>query len=273
MALFTAPLRLAARFAGAALRACFGLLWDNRLMTPQSKGLIIAIACASAVLGAAGAFVWRLHASPQIELAAGTFLSPQRALPDFSLIDQRGQTFGPANLGGHWSFVFFGYTNCPDVCPTTLTTLAAMEKKMRDAGASIRPRVVFVSVDAKRDTPEQLAKYVPYFDPEFTGVTAADQKTIEGFARKLGVAVAITPITTGSDGRAANAGGSGQEGASSTAANGATSAGGGDAPYTVEHSSEIFVIDPRGKLAAVLTGPFTPDGLRADFQRIASVDG
>jgi protein SCO1 len=242
-------------------------------MTPQSKGSIIAIACAAAVLGAAGAFVWRLHASPQIELATGTFLSPQRALPDFSLIDQRGQTFGPANLDGHWSFVFFGYTNCPDVCPTTLMTLAGMEKKMRDAGASVRPRVVFVSVDARRDTPAQLAKYVPYFDPEFTGVTASDQKTIEGFARELGVAVAIKPITSDSGGGVADGGGSAPGVTSPPAANGATSTGGSDAPYTVEHSSEIFVIDPRGKLAAVLTGPFTPDGLRADFQRIASVDG
>jgi protein SCO1 len=207
-------------------------------MTPQSKTFALVLVCIAAVLGA-GAALWRQHASPQIELATGTFLSPQRTLPDFSLIDQHGRAFGPRNLRGHWSFMFFGYTNCPDFCPSTLTTLAAMEKDL--AGAPTRPQVVFVSVDAKRDTPEQLAKYVPYFDPEFTGVTAPDQKTIESVARKLGVAVAITP--------------------------------GADGSYTVDHSSEIFVIDPRGKLAAVLTGPFTADGLRADFQRIAAVDG
>jgi protein SCO1 len=217
-------------------------MWDNRRMTPQSKSFAVALACAAAVLGIAGTLAWRLHTPPQIELATGTFLSPQRALPDFSLIDQHGQAFGRGNLEGHWSFMFFGYTNCPDVCPTTLTTLAAMEKKLRTAGAPVRPRVVFVSVDAQRDTPEQLAKYVPYFDPEFTAVTAPDQKTIESVARKLGVAVAITPSADG-------------------------------ATYTVDHSAEIFVIDPRGKLAAVLTGPFTADGLSADFQRIASVDG
>ena len=85
--------------------------------------------------------------------------------------------------------LFFGYTNCPDFCPTTLTTLAAMEKRLRAARRPVRPQVIFVSVDAKRDTPAQLAKYVPYFDPEFIGVTAADQPTIEAFARKLGVGV------------------------------------------------------------------------------------
>jgi protein SCO1 len=219
-------------------------------MTPRPKVFVTALACGAALLGVAGALAWRLHIPPQIQLATGTFLSPQRALPDFSLIDQRGQAFDRGSLDGHWSFMFFGFTNCPDVCPTTLATLAAMEKRLRDAGAPILPRVVFVSVDAKRDTPEQLAKYVPYFDSAFTGVTAPDQRTIESLARKLGVAVAIRP-----------------------GAAGASAPGADRESYTVDHSAEIFVIDPRGKLAAVLTGPFTADGLSADFQRIVSVDG
>jgi protein SCO1/2 len=211
-------------------------------MTPQSKGFALTLAGIAAVLGIAAALLWRQQAAPQIELASGTYLSPQRKLPDFSLIDQHGQAFTPPSLVGHWSFMFFGYTNCPDFCPTTLTTLAAMEKKMRAASEAPRPRVVFVSVDARRDTPEQLAKYVPYFDPEFIGVTAPDQKTIEGVARTLGVAVSIRPSADGSG-------------------------------YTVDHSAEIFVVDPRGKLSAVLMGPFTVDGLRADFQRIVAVHG
>jgi protein SCO1/2 len=196
--------------------------------------------CIAALLGATAALLWR-HSPTPIQLATGTYLSPERALPDFSLIDQRGQPFGPRDLDGHWSLVFFGYTNCPDFCPTTLATLAAMEKNLRATGTATRPHVVFISVDAKRDTPQQLAKYVPYFDPEFLGVTAADQPTIEALARKLGVAVALTPT-----------------------------AGGG---YTVDHSAEIFVVDPTGKLAAVLTGPFTPDALQADFDRIVAVHG
>lgn len=196
--------------------------------------------CIAALLGLTAALLWR-QSSPQIQLATGTYLSPQRALPDFSLIDQRGHPFGPRNLDGHWSLVFFGYTNCPDFCPTTLTTLAALEKNLRAAGTATRPQVVFISVDAKRDTPQQLAKYVPYFDPEFIGATAADQPAIEALARKLGVAVALTP-----------------------------SADGG---YTVDHSAEIFVVDPQGKLAAVLTGPFTVDALQADFDRIVAVHG
>jgi protein SCO1/2 len=207
-------------------------------MTPQSRTWTIVLTSAAALLGLCAALLWR-YSSPQIQLATGTYLAPARALPDFSLIDQRGAPFGPRNFDGHWSLMFFGYTNCPDFCPTTLITLAAMEKNLR-TGAT-RPQVVFISVDAQRDTPQQLAKYVPYFDPSFIGVTAADQPTIEALARNLGVAVALVP-----------------------------SAGGG---YTVDHSGAIFVVDPAGKIAAILTGPFTADALLADFDRIVAVHG
>jgi protein SCO1 len=191
--------------------------------------------CIAGIAGVAAAFIWRHPGTP--DLTTGTYLSPSRTLPDFSLIDQHGRTFGAADLRGHWSLMFFGYTNCPDFCPTTLTTLAALEKRLRADAAPVRPKVIFMSVDAKRDTPDQLAKYVPYFDPEFIGITAADQPTIEALAAKLGVAVVITP-------------------------KGGT--------YTVDHSGAIFVVNPDGKLAAILTGPFTVPALESDFQRIVA---
>jgi protein SCO1/2 len=134
-----------------------------------------------------------------------------------------------------------GYTNCPDFCPTTLTTLAALEKRLRAKEAPVRPQVIFMSVDAKRDTPEQLAKYVPYFDPEFIGLTAASQSEAEAVAAKLGVSVIITPKSDGT--------------------------------YTVDHSGAIFVLNPEGNLAAVLTGPFTVDDLESDFRRIVEGRG
>ncbi len=95
-----------------------------------------------------------------------------------------------------------------------------------------------MSGDAKRDPPEQLAKYVPYFDPEFIGITAVDQPAIDTVAAKLGVGVIITPKPDGS--------------------------------YTVDHSGAIFVIDPDGKLTAILSGPFTVDSLQKDFQHIVA---
>jgi protein SCO1 len=205
-------------------------------MAVQSKFLSLAFICIVIIAGAGAALLWR-HPVPA-ELATGSYLLPRRELADFSLIDQQGRKFDRSNLHGHWSMLFFGYTNCPDFCPSTLAMLAAMEKGLRADSAAVRPQVIFVSVDAKRDTPAQLAQYVPYFDPEFIGLTAADQPSIETVAKNMGVAVIITPHPDGS--------------------------------YSVDHSGTIFVLDPDGKLAAVLTGPFTVDGLKGDFSRIVA---
>jgi len=206
-------------------------------MTAQSKYLSFALVCAVGIAGVAASLLWHRPVAA-VDLTTGTFLTPSRALPDFSLIDQESRNFGAANLRGHWSLMFFGYTNCPDFCPTTLTALAAMNKRLRAAKSPAPPQVIFVSVDAKRDTPAQLAKYVPYFDPEFVGLTAADQPGIEAFAKKLGVAVVIQPASDGN--------------------------------YTVDHSGAIFVLNPDGRLTAILTGPFSVDALQADFQRIVA---
>ncbi|MHB8476947.1 MAG: SCO family protein [Steroidobacteraceae bacterium] len=204
-------------------------------MATQSKYLSFALLCIVGIAGIAASLLWR-HPAPAVELTTGTYLARARELPDFSLIDQQGRVFGSANLRGHWSLLFFGYTNCPDFCPTTLTTLAAVQKRLRAAKAPVLPQVIFVSVDAKRDTPAQLRKFVPYFDPEFIGLTAADQPSLEAVAKKLGVAVAVAPASGGN--------------------------------YTVDHSGAIFVLTPDGRLSAILTGPFSVDALQSDFERI-----
>jgi protein SCO1/2 len=207
-------------------------------MLPRSKVLIFALLCFAVILGAGAALVWRHSAAPPA-LATGTYISPRRALEDFSLIDQRGRAFGSSNLRGHWSLLFFGYANCPEFCPATLTTLAAVKKRLRASGAAVLPQVIFMSMDPKRDTPEQLSRFVPYFDPEFIGVTAADQPTADAVARQFGVAAIIEPTHA-------------------------------DGSYTIDHSSAIMVLDPSGKLAAILTGPFTVQALQDDFQRIVA---
>jgi protein SCO1/2 len=209
-------------------------------MAAQSKFLSFIILCAFGIAGIAASLLWRHPAAP-VKLTTGTFLGPGQELADFSLIDQQGRVFGAANLHGHWSLLFFGYTNCPDFCPTTLTTLAAVQKRLRAAKAPVLPQVIFVSVDAKRDTPAQIAKYVPYFDPEFIGLTAADQPSIEAVAKKLGVGVIIHPASDGN--------------------------------YTVDHSGAIFVLNPDARLTAILTGPFSVDALQGDFQRIVAARG
>jgi protein SCO1/2 len=190
------------------------------------------------ILAAGGIVALMRSPQPPPVLASGTLLAPARPLADFSLLDNQGRSFGPQNLRGHWSLMFFGYMNCPDYCPATLTTLAALEKQLRAAKTPAPPQVIFVSVDAKRDTPAQLNRFVPNFDPEFIGLTAASQPAIEALAKKWGVAVKLEYAANGN--------------------------------YVVDHSTAIFVIDPAGKLAAVLTGPFTVAALQSDFRRIVS---
>jgi protein SCO1 len=205
-------------------------------MMSRSKLLSFVFVCVLAAAGFLAAIIW--SPKPPLALASGTILAPARPLADFSLIDNQGRSFGAANLRGHWSLMFFGYTDCPDYCPTTLTMLAALEKQLRAAKTVAPPQVIFVSVDAKRDTPAQLNQFVPNFDPEFIGLTAASQPAIEALAKKWGVAVNIQYAANGN--------------------------------YIVDHSTEIFVIDPAGNLAAILTGPFTVDVLQSDFRRIVT---
>jgi protein SCO1/2 len=205
-------------------------------MMSRSKLLSFVFVCVLAAAGFLAAIIW--SPKPPLALASGTILAPARPLADFSLIDNQGRSFGAANLRGHWSLMFFGYTDCPDYCPTTLTMLAALDKQLRAAKTVAPPQVIFVSVDAKRDTPAQLNQFVPNFDPEFIGLTAASQPAIEALAKKWGVAVNIQYAANGN--------------------------------YIVDHSTEIFVIDPAGNLAAILTGPFTVDVLQSDFRRIVT---
>lgn len=170
-------------------------------------------------------------------LAKATLLEPPRALPPFALLDQSGATFDNARLKSHWSLVFFGFTHCPDICPTTLGMLAQVEKKLAADPATPAPHVLLVTVDPERDTPAQLAPYVKFFSPTFTGVTGDVVKVAE-LTRAMGVPTAKTELPNGG--------------------------------YTVDHSAVIFLIDPAGAMRAVFSAPHVPDVIIADYQRIVS---
>ena len=104
-----------------------------------------------------------------LEVAQLEELSP---LPDFSL-QQSGAALTPAELRGRWLFVYFGYTNCPDACPATLGILNHVQEALQAQGLP-SPRILFVSVDPKRDTPELLARYTTAFGPDTIGATGND---------------------------------------------------------------------------------------------------
>ena len=97
-------------------------------------------------------------------------LDTPRNIGEFELVDHHGEPFNRARLEGKWSLVFFGFTYCPDICPTTMTFLNEFMASLEGTEAE-DTQVVMVSVDPARDTVQQLAGYVPFFNPDFIGVT------------------------------------------------------------------------------------------------------
>lgn len=200
--------------------------------------LVIAIAAAGIVAGAAVArHVWRTDiAAPVLEQAV--LFSESRDLPDFELVDQAGGPFTPARLHGRWTLLFFGFVNCPDVCPTTLATLAAARRALEDLPAADRPAVTLVSVDPGRDAPEVLARYVGHFDPDFEGVTGSAE-SIAALTDGLGVAVIVGPA-------------------------------GSDGSYAVDHTASVFLVGPDGRFAGLFGAPHDSGKIARDFRRIVA---
>ena len=205
----------------------------------MSRNHAVVIGIVAIVAALAGALLARGTLSerslPQAAMVAGTLLQPPRPLADFALVDQNEQPFTANRLRDHWTLLFFGFTNCPDVCPATLGVLAQIEKNLHDLPTELRPNVVLVSVDPERDTPQQLASYVKFFSPSFTGVTGSTD-AIESFTRAMNVPAAISKSSNGS--------------------------------YTVDHSASIFLIDPQARFQALFSTPHVPDKIAADYRRI-----
>jgi protein SCO1 len=203
----------------------------------KTIALAITLAIVAAIAGMllSRALMQRAETSDRIALVTGTLLDPARPLPQFELVDHEAQHFTNERLRDHWTFLFFGFTHCPDVCPTTLRMLSQVEQSLADVEPQLRPRVTLISVDPKRDTPEQLAKYVSFFNPQFVGVTGSED-ALNSFTRQIGVPVAITPSEDGA--------------------------------YTVDHSAAIFLIDPSGAIRALFSPPHSPQTIADDYRRI-----
>lgn len=111
-----------------------------------------------------------LRPEPQV----ATLLDAPRPLPEITLTDTSGEAFAFSALEGRPSLVFFGFTNCPDICPITLGVIAEAVAQLRANGVEPLPHVVFVSVDPARDSPQRIRAYLNGFDAGFIGVTADD---------------------------------------------------------------------------------------------------
>jgi protein SCO1 len=205
----------------------------SRTQTIALAALVAIVAVAAGILSAR--WVLQRQAGAQMGVTTATVLSPPRPLPPLALVDQDNQPFDAARLRGRWSFVFFGFTSCPDVCPVTMTALAQTSQQLATLPERLRPQVVMISVDPERDTPERLASYVKAFDPTFVGATGT-KAAIDEVALRMGVAAAKRPIDGGS--------------------------------YSVDHTTSVFLIDPDGAMRALFSAPHTPKQIADDYRRI-----
>lgn len=160
-----------------------------------------------------------------------------KTVGDFELVDQYKRSFGLGELQGKWTFLFFGYSHCPDVCPLTLTVLKDVEKELRATPEAAKDvQYAFVSVDPARDTPEYLHEYVRYFNPDFIGLTGPEEK-LSAFTRQLGVLYMHgEPDSNGS--------------------------------YLVDHTAAILLTDPEGRLVGLFQLPHEVPVITEQFRQI-----
>jgi len=194
--------------------------------------------CLALVALVLGMFVYSVLRTPVLDEAQlrdlGVIILPEpREIAGFEFTDTHGQPFTAARLQDRWTFVFFGFTNCPDVCPTTMAVLAQAERQVQQADPESAQQfnVVLVTVDPERDDLPTLGAYVNAFSPRFVGVAGSVRQTSE-FARQLNVAFDKVPSADG---------------------------------YTMDHSAQIVIINPRGHYHGFIKLPHQADTIAQAF--------
>ena len=199
-------------------------------------------------LVAVGGFVWLAYAfyqktgigdKPQLTLENGSYLGRHaRALPEWELHDTQGADFSRQNFAGRWSFVFLGYTSCPDICPPTIMQMQRLIRFIERQDDDIEaPQMVFISVDPQHDTAERMQTFLNQFGQDVIGV----------LGKKQTVEVVNQFFATHTQERENE-----------------------DGVRLIDHSSKLFVINPDGRLIAMLNPPFTSTELFDAYRRIRS---
>ncbi len=192
-------------------------------LQPFRAALLALIACA-ALLSACG--------RPELH---GTVLEPAKPAPDFTLAAHTGQTFTLSQQRGKVVLLFFGFTNCPDVCPTALSDMAVVMRKLGDDAKNVQ--VAFVTLDPERDTPARLAKYMAAFNPTFLGLHG-DQAAIAPIMKAYGVTAIRRELPNSA------------------------------LKYTIDHSPFIYVIDPAGTWRELLQDGIPTTDMANDIRTI-----
>lgn len=167
-------------------------------------------------------------------------LDAPRALPEFTLLGSDGRSIDKATLAGHYTLAFLGFTHCPDVCPTTLQELAAAEKLWADLPEAQRPRILFISADPERDTPEQLGQYVGFFSPTMLAGTG-NAAALTRLTAPLKMVFAKVPLGNGN--------------------------------YSIDHTSWVAVLDPQTRLIGRIHPPLNAATIASDMKLLMESRG
>lgn len=184
--------------------------------------LIIVLIAGSLVAGFFYAFTKaRVMTKEELRDQGAYLYENPRMIPGFSLLDEQGKTLTPEAVKGQWNLIFFGFTYCPDICPTTLAQLKLLYQEL-EPEVQANTQIWLASVDPARDTPEQMRSYLAFFHPSFRGITG-DFLEIHRFATALNIPFAKVP-------------------------------GGGD-DYMVDHSANVALVNPQGHSLGFFKAP------------------
>lgn len=214
-------------------------------MSLKIKGVTLTVTVLLALAGLfAGLFVSQhVHFKKKVDVAAfhGTYLEKPRKVNQFSLIGTDNQAFDNAHLQGHWTLVFFGFTNCGYLCPTTMAELGKMRRILEEKHIKNLPHVVMISIDPDRDNLDKLNRYVTSFHPEFYGARG-EEDVIKSITKEMGIAYGkvINKESTDPD------------------------------TYDVQHSGAVMLFNPKGELNAFFTTPHHADLLARDYMLLVS---
>lgn len=214
-------------------------------MNLKAKGVTFTVVILLALAGLfSGIFVGQhVHFKKKIDVAKfhGTYLENPRTVNQFSLIGTDQKTFDNSSLQDQWTLVFFGFTNCGYLCPTTMAELGKMYRILESKHVKDLPRIVMISIDPDRDDQEKLGHYVTSFHPAFYGARG-DEPSIKAMTREMGIAYAKVMDKDSTDGK----------------------------NYDMQHSGALMLFNPQGELNAFFTTPHHADLLAKDYMLLVS---